>query len=116
GSPLGYESSDTRATNRSTRYVTKQHRSRTGLSGACSAATRAIASSFTPTWPPKSRFSINSGRSRPDVRTEPIDRRLHATAAVRNTEGVETRLDHAECAEHHGSIDVAHVGDAEGLA
>ena len=51
-----------------------------------------------------------------DVRTEPIDRRLDAARAVRDAQRLEGGLDDAERAQHHGGVDVTHMGDAERLA
>src|SRR5260370_23702207 len=48
--------------------------------------------------------------------SQPVDRRLGAALAVRDTESVEADLDHAQGAEHHRRVDMAHMGDADGLA
>jgi hypothetical protein len=47
---------------------------------------------------------------------EPFDRSLNTSLAVRDPKHVETHLDDTEYAEYHGSIDMAHVGDAESLS
>src|SRR5215471_20283215 len=44
---------------------------------------------------------------------QPVDRRLHAFAAMRDAERLETHLDHAQRAKHRGSVHVSHMGDAE---
>src|SRR5437016_12908127 len=48
--------------------------------------------------------------------TEPFDRSLDASLAVRDAQRIETYLDDTEYAEYHRSIDMAHVGDAESFA
>jgi hypothetical protein len=46
---------------------------------------------------------------------EPFDRSLNASPAVRDAQRIEAHLDDTEYAKHHGSIDMAHVGNAESL-
>src|SRR6185369_11772592 len=43
-------------------------------------------------------------------------RRLKPALAVRDLQRVEADLDHPERAEQHRRVDMAHMGDAEGLA
>jgi hypothetical protein len=54
--------------------------------------------------------------SRAHAFAEPVDRGFGAAFAVGNIERVEADFDDAEGTEDHRRIDVAHVGDAEGLA
>jgi hypothetical protein len=48
--------------------------------------------------------------------TEPIDRRLGATPAVRNVQCCQRHLHNTQCAKDHWRIDVSYMGDAEPLA
>jgi hypothetical protein len=48
--------------------------------------------------------------------TEVLNCVLHTSFVVGNTQGTERHLNDAERAEHHRSINVAHVSDTEGLA
>ena len=47
---------------------------------------------------------------------QPVDRRLGAALAVRDAKSLEPDLDHAQRAQHHRRVDMAHVGDANSLA
>ena len=47
---------------------------------------------------------------------QPFDCSLNASFAVRNAQCIEPHLDDTERAQHHRSIDMAHVRDAESLA
>src|SRR5688500_5775706 len=47
---------------------------------------------------------------------QPVDGGLRAALAVRDAERAQRHFDHAERAEDHRRIDVAHVRDTEGLA
>src|SRR5436309_5865978 len=47
---------------------------------------------------------------------QPFDRGFGAPFAVGNLERIETDLDHAQRAEDHRRVDMAHMGDAERLA
>src|SRR5882757_3407720 len=48
--------------------------------------------------------------------SQPVDRRLGAALAVRDAKSIEADLDHAQGAEHHRRVDMAHMGDADRLA
>src|SRR6266851_796648 len=48
--------------------------------------------------------------------SQPVDCGLNAARTVRNAERLEAHLDDAECSQHHGSVDVPHMGNAESLA
>src|SRR3984957_13394642 len=47
---------------------------------------------------------------------QPVDRRLGAALAVRDAQRLEPDFDHAQRAQYHRRVDMAHMGDANGLA
>jgi hypothetical protein len=72
-----------------------------------------------PVWqklPKVTEYLWESGLTRAHSLAEPLDGSLNASSAMRDAQRLETHLDDTEYAEHHGSIDVTHMGDAESLA
>src|SRR5215471_13326283 len=68
---------------------------------------------------PRLALSLSKGPARSlrlDLCTQPVDGGLHAALAVRHAECCERHLDHAQGAEDHRRIDMAHMSDAERLA
>src|SRR5262249_49780865 len=63
-------------------------------------------------WAARSRFEALGLH----LGAQPVDRRLGAALGVRNLQRAERGLDHAQRAQYHRRVDVAHMGDAEGLA
>src|SRR5882757_70721 len=59
--------------------------------------------------------SYGSNPSRTDAFREPLDRGLGSALAMGNAERLEAGFDHAERAQNHRRVDVAHMGDAERL-
>src|SRR6478672_11618443 len=60
--------------------------------------------------------SADSGVLHRHLLTQIRHRRLKPALAVRDLQRVEADLDHPERAEQHRRVDMAHMGDAEGLS
>src|ERR1700729_282409 len=62
---------------------------------------------------PRKGLSAPSG---PYTFAEPIDGGFRAALAGRDVERLEADFDHAQSSQNHRGVDMAHMGDPEGLA